>query len=199
MDYIARRSDLPDEEIQWMLGLGEQRALRPGDAFCRIGQTHHEVGLLQSGILQVYSVSQRGEKVVLDLILPGHFALALHGVSRGLPSDVCIEAVTPCTVIAWPYELRRAAFARHPGWLRLDARLVEDAFNRKHRRYMGLRVLTAEERYDRMLSELPGIWQLLPQYLIASYLAITPQYLSRLKRRQQARQDDRAKGPGIPA
>ena len=185
-EYISARSKLPREEVEWMGRVAEHRVLGRGEAFCRIGQTRHEFGFLLDGILQVYGVSSRGDKVVLDLIFPGTFALAMSGASRGLPADACIEAVTACTLKVWPYELRHTAFARHAEWLRLGLRMAEDSFNQKHQRYLAMRVLSAEERYAKMARELPRSWQLIPQHLVASYLGITPQYLSRIKRAHQA-------------
>ncbi len=182
IDYISQRSNLPREELEWLARAGERRTLRQGEAFCQIGQARHEYGFLLEGILQVYGVSPRGERVVLDLIFPGAFALAFSGASRGLPADACIEAVTACTLQVWPYELRRTAFTRHAEWLRLGLRMAEDTFNQKHQRYLTMRVLNAHERYASMVAELPDGWQRIPQHLIASYLGITPQYLSRIRR-----------------
>ncbi len=182
VDYITRRSNLPREEAEWLARASERRGLRKGEAFCQIGQARHEYGFLLDGILQVYGVSPRGERIVLDLLFPGTFALAFSGASRGLPADACIEAVTACTLQVWPYELRHKAFARHAEWLRLGLRMAEDAFNQKHQRYLSMRVLNAEERYAAMVAELPDGWRRIPQHLIASYLGITPQYLSRIRR-----------------
>jgi CRP-like cAMP-binding protein len=181
-ESIARVCRLPPGEVEWMQAMAERRTLRRGEAFCSIGQTRHERAFLHEGILQVYAVSTQGEHVVLDFMFPGSLAMALRGALLGIPSEVCIEAVTPCVLSVWPYEVGAAASARHVEWERLVAWVVTQAFLRKQQRDLALRVHSARERYAAMAAELPGAGQDIPQHLLASYLAITPQYLSRLKR-----------------
>jgi CRP-like cAMP-binding protein len=132
--------------------------------------------------MQTSAVSADGQNVVLDFQFRGSFVLALDAAIRGLPSQVCIRAATPCTLRVWPYELRREAAARHWGWQELETRLVEEAFIRKNQRYISLRTRSARERLIELATELPEEWRRIPQHLVASHLAITPQYLSALKR-----------------
>ncbi len=179
---IQRRTKLPKAELDWLKSKGEQRILPRGAPFCKMGQAHHELGFLVTGILQVYTVSSEGAQVVMDFIFAGSFALALESAVQKLPSRVCIEAVTPSVLMTWPYKIRNEALARHPGWAEFETRITEDAFVRKQRRYMSLRTQSARQRYADLDLDLPPEWHDIPQHLIASYLDITPQYLSSLKR-----------------
>lgn len=190
-ECIGQRCKLPPGEVEWLRGIAERRSFPRGGVFCGIGQTRHELGFVHEGILQVYAVSEDGAQALLDFIFPGAFALALRSAIQGTPSEVCFEAVTPCVLSVWPYEVRHAAFARHVEWERLAARLTEETFIRKQARDLSLRMRSAQERYLEMLSELPGAGRGIPQHLLASYLGITPQYLSRLRRearRQRTRE-----------
>ena len=181
-EYVFRRCDLAAAEVAWFGSMGRLRVVPRGGVYCCIGQPHHEIGFLEEGILQVYAVSSSGRKAVLDFIFPGYPALALESALQGMPSRVCFEAVTTCALRVWAYETRQIASARDPGWDRLATRMTEEAFIRKQRRYLSLRVRNAEERYADLADELPAGWQQIPQHMLASYLDITPQYLSRIKR-----------------
>lgn len=180
--YVLGRADLPASELTWLNERGKTRSLPRGAVFCDIGQAEHELGFVERGILQVYAVSSDGDNVVLDFQFPGSCALALDAAVKEQPSQVCVRAVTPCQLRVWPYDLRLEARERHRGWDRLAVRMTEDAFVRKHQRYVSLRTRTARERFDELDSEFPPGWRDIPQHLIASYLAITPQYLSTLRR-----------------
>ena len=98
-----------------------------------------------------------------------------------MPTKRCTTA--PCVLSVWPYEVGEVASARHVEWERLVAWVVAQAFLRKQQRDLALRTHSARERYIAMAAELPDAGQDIPQRLLASYLAITPQYLSRLKRK----------------
>lgn len=181
-DYILQRTDLPPQELDWLERMATRRLVPRGDAFCSVGQAAHELGFLESGILQVFTPGADGRNILLDFVFPGGCALALDAATRGVPSEVVFQAVLPCVLKVWPYTLRQAAAARHPGWERLATRMTEDMFQRKQARYLSLRARTARERFSDLPGELPADWRALPQHLLAAYLDITPQYLSRLKR-----------------
>ena len=178
---------LPEPEIAWHRSVSQRRRLAKGDVFCEIGQARHEVAHVDSGILQVYMLTSSGDRVVLDFVFPGGIALALDAAVRGRPSEVCFEAVTPCEITAWAYDLGKVAKARHPGWATLETRLMEAAFRRKNQRYITTETLDASERHALLDAELPPEWRKVPQHILASYLRITPQHLSRLKRAARAR------------
>ena len=187
MQQLYDSVDLPEDEIAWHRSLGQVRRLLKGDIFCEIGQSRHEVALVLRGIVQSYTVTSSGDRVVFDLLFPGGILLALDTAARDRPSEVCFEALTPCEIVVWPYELRKTMNRRHPAWAQLETRLTEAAYTRKNRRYITGETLNATERYAYLDVEFPPTWRGVPQHILASYLRITPQHLSRLKRRAAAK------------
>jgi CRP-like cAMP-binding protein len=180
--YATLRTELPRSELAWLFSMGKTRSLMRGEVFCDIGQTRHEIGFLEQGILVVYTLAPDGTRMVLDFLFAGHFALPLDAALKRKPSEECFEAVTQCRLSVWPYEVRDLAFARHRGWLQLDNTAAQTAFVRKNRRFLALTTKSARQRYEEMDRDLPPQWRDIPLHLIASYLNITPQYLSRLRR-----------------
>jgi CRP-like cAMP-binding protein len=188
--YVEHQTELPPSEVAWLFSMSRTRSLGRGDIFCEIGQTKHEIGFVEEGILQVYTISPDGTKVVLDFVFPGQFAFALAAVIQSTPSQVCFEAVTECLLHVWPYEIRQVAFARHHGWVQFDSSATEDALLRKTQRVLALNTQSARQRYEEMARDLPPEWRDIPQHLIASYLNITPEYLSRLRRAEARRRPE---------
>lgn len=180
--YLRKHTLLPENELDWMMATAGIRRLARGDAFLGIGVERHELGYVQDGILQCYGVSQDGDHVVLDLVFPGQFVAALDTALQELPSEVCFEAVVPAVLLAWPFESRDAALARHPGWLQFHGVAVSQAFIRKQRQYLALRTLGAQARHARLEADFPEALDRVPLHVLASYLNITPQYLSTLRR-----------------
>ena len=185
-NYLRTRAELPAAEVKWLNSLAERRRLAKGKAFCSVGQTEHELAFVESGILQVFAPSPNGRNILLDFLFPGMMALALDAAVKGVAAEVVFEAVTPCVLKVWPYRLRGVAEARHAEWKTLTLRMTEEAFSRKQQRYLSLRNRSARERFADLDRELPPEWRLIPQHLLAAYLDITPQYLSRLKNEASA-------------
>ncbi len=184
--YIRERCDAPPEELAWLAGVAQLRKLPRRAQFCRIGQIDHEIAYVESGIVQTFVMAPDGRRIVLDFSFPGGWVVALETASRDLPSQVCCEAVTPCVLTTFPFALSRVAVTRHRAWEHLAARMVEEAFIRKQQRYFSLRTRTAEQRYATLATELSAGWEAIPQQFLASYLDITPQYLSAIKRKYTA-------------
>lgn len=180
--YIRQRTDLPESELEWMAASGRTRRLARGDAFLGIGVERHELGFIQDGILQCYAVSQDGERIVLDIIFAGQFIAALDSALQGQPAEVCFEALTPVVMKVWPFEIRDVAMARSIEWLRLQSAIIAEAYIRKQKQYLALRTLSAQERHARLESDFPPEWRQVPLHILASYLGITPQYLSALRK-----------------
>ena len=67
-------------------------------------------------------------------------------------------------------------------WTMFAKTMADYLFQRKEHKEITMIVNTAEERYLRLIQEFPPIFQQVPQYLIASYLGIKPQSLSRIRK-----------------
>lgn len=120
-----------------------------------MGQTVHELGFVESGILQVYAPSPDGRTALLDFLFPGSVALALDAAIKGVAAEVVFEANTHCVIKVWPCRIREDAEARHSSWAPLGLRITEDMLVRKQRRYLSLPQWTARERYANLDRELP--------------------------------------------
>jgi CRP-like cAMP-binding protein len=178
---IQARSGLPDEEMQWMRANVSRRRLARNELLYGVGQNYHETAFVESGILQVSSVTYEGEEVVLDYVFPGEIVVALDSAIRNLPSKVDIRAIRPATLVTWPYDMLRVAYTRHPLWMMFEVRYLQYAFLSKNRRYTALRTQSARQRYLQLDSELPPDWRRIPLGSLASFLGISQQYLSKLR------------------
>ena len=175
----APRGGLRDD-LAWMAEALESRTLSRGEIFYSFGQACHDLAVLQSGLLYVHASSSSGHKFVLDFLFPGTAAVPMESVINGTPSEVCIEAIEDSVLLVWPRAGGRAGCRLAS--LRLEKRMIEAAMIRKSQRFLSLLTTNAAERYARLDKEFPPNWRAIPQHLLAAYLAVTPQYLCRLKR-----------------
>ncbi len=70
----VHESKFPQSEIDWILSRMKMRVLEPGEAFCRMGDERHEMGLLFSGLLRVFTIADDGSEATLDFVLPVEMA-----------------------------------------------------------------------------------------------------------------------------
>jgi CRP-like cAMP-binding protein len=92
-----------------------------------------------------------------------------------------MEAIETSSIAVWPFSIGEEATARHPAWNDLMRIELEDLFRRKNRYARALLTKDAAARYQEWLESHPEGIPRIPQYLVASYLGITPQSLSRIR------------------
>lgn len=98
------------------------------------------------------------------------------------PSKIWVEACEETSGIAWHFDTIQQLIQEHQPSAYLFWELLKGIYMRKERKELSLMKLSAKERYKRFLKEYPGVDQRLPQYQIASYLGVTPETLSRLRK-----------------
>ena len=112
----------------------------------------------------------------------GEFVADYPCVLSGQPSLATIEAMMPCRVWRVSGEELVQFFNRSIKNMKLRADICEHMLNQFKARYQDFHRATPHERYDQLLSRCPGIVEHLPLNAIASFLCVTPQQLSRIRK-----------------
>jgi hypothetical protein len=183
--YLRRFSSPPAEEVDAFIAQGRRTLLEKNDFLARLGDVEHRLAFLHKGIVRYHVVvPSTGDDVTKDFTFAPGFAGSFGSMVRGQPVRVAISAVEDCVVTLWPHSLLLEHFERHAEWQKLGRKVAEWLYVRKEDRELAFLLQSAGERHDAMAREFPPEIARVPQHLIASYLGITPESLSRLKRRR---------------
>lgn len=137
--------------------------------------------ILEGRLRATFSVD--GTEMTLGIFQPGEVFTSMESFMLGAPSEYMIEAIDPSDVLLVPRErlerllredptLAFDLLAHHRRWLALLSRRV-----------MDLLVSSPKERYLRFEREHPDLMEQLPLYMVASLIGVTPESLSRIRRR----------------
>ncbi len=130
-----------------------------------------------------YFTTEEGREVTMAFNGEHRFVTAFDSFLTGQPSRISIQALEDCDVTAIPRSLLLEMYDRSPAWDRIGRLHAEQIYLRKMDKEMRIRVLTPQERYERMVENDPTLVDRVPQYLLASYLGVTPETLSRIRAR----------------
>ena len=162
---------------------GREISLDAGGHLFRQGDLDSHVYLVKSGLLKAYYIRADGKEHIKSFQPEGSIIGSLVALVDGAPCTFSLVALEQGSVVAMPYhKLDQAAQSD----LHLAHSLVTflSAFGRrKERREYELLCLEAEERYAIMLESMPDLAQRISQADMAAYIGVTPQALSRIKRR----------------
>lgn len=135
------------------------------------------------GALRIYSVNERGQESVVAFALEGKWMSDWESVVTQTPSRYYIDAVEHSEILQISPSELHALEGKIPAigeFLRLEQRLV--AVTTQKRIHTAIS-MNAEERYQDLLEHHPEYFQRFSQNMIASYLGIKPETLSRLRKR----------------
>lgn len=173
---------IPAADEGHLLAAWEARAVAEGEWLTAADAICQEVFFIEQGVLRVAARSPQGKEVTHSFRQPGQFCTLLASFEQQAPSPLRIQAACPARLLAID-KAGLAALGRQLPYLPglLQQLIQHELLAKLHtqRAYAGL---DAPARYQLLLQHLPEVAQRVPQHLLASYLGITPQSLSRLRK-----------------
>jgi CRP-like cAMP-binding protein len=180
-------ADLPPEEIDRAKAFVTTVHVAKHDFFLRAGEVPRRIGLNVSGLLRLYYLDRSGKEHNKHFCVEQTCAISYSAFLQQMASRLSIQALEDCTLLVIDHEAYTRLLASHPGWQVAARKLAEMIFILKERREAELLQCTAAERYARFREDYPGLEQRVNQYQIASYLGITAESLSRIRRGGRSR------------
>lgn len=150
------------------------------------GDVSDHIYFVEAGILRSFCQID-GRCVTRWFCFPDHFATAYFSFVYRRPSEDTIVAVTDVQLLSLSYTNLQYLTQRDGVWIDLNRRLLETHYTAAMERIMAFQTQSAAERYRQLLREQPQIESLVPLGQIASFLGMSPETLSRLRRRRQRR------------
>lgn len=167
-----------------LLSASAERNVRKGDVLLHPSDVPNEVFFVGSGLLRLVTTdAATGTERTAQFFDAGQVFTDPVAFLTHAPSDYAIEAIEPSCVLAIPRAALRVAYDADHAIERLGRVFVEQALIGTHRRASRLLNLSVEDRYETLFRTRPEIAKRLPQYMIASYLGVTPEGLSRIRGR----------------
>ena len=130
-----------------------------------------------------FFIPQEPNEVTFDFYFENEFVSAYDSFVRQMPSSYNVQALTDLTLYRISFENLQKLYHQAPKGNFFGRMAAENMFVLKAKREISLLKNTAEERYLNLFDEQAHLIQKIPLKYIASYIGVTPQALSRIRRR----------------
>jgi len=181
LDYIERYIDLTDNEKSILLAKVTYRKYLKGQYIVQQGDICKYSSYLISGCTKTSYMDPKGQEHIIMFATEDWWTSDIGSFITQTPADYNIQCIEDTEVIQFFYDNQEDLLEKIPKLERLFRKMLEKALVSSQKRIVRNFSLTAKERFLKFRELYPKIEQRVPQYMIASYLGITKEFLSRIK------------------
>ncbi|MBX3163430.1 MAG: Crp/Fnr family transcriptional regulator [Bacteroidetes bacterium] len=181
LENISKHITLTEKETERFLSILEYRKLKKKHAFLQKHELVKQIAFVVKGCLRSYATDGKGYEHILQFAPEDYWITDIAGLISERPSLLTIEAVEDSEMLVFSREDQLRLFNEMPKLEHFFRIITEKSLAATHNRLIDYMSLTAQERYDGFCKRYPNLIQRLPQKQIASYIGVTPEFLSKTK------------------
>lgn len=180
--HIEKRVHLTDDEFNIVAKYFVTKTIKKHQFLLNEGIVCKHIGFVNSGCLREYTIDSKGIEHIAQFAIKDWWVSDLHSFLSGLPATNNIDALQDSELLLLEKSAREELLDNCPKMERFFRLLIEANQIATRERITDSLGASAEERYLKFIKTYPKLFELVPQNQIASYLGITPQSLSRIRK-----------------
>jgi len=184
---ILQQIRLSPEEIVLFKSFWTEKILDKGEFLLRNGEICRYDSYIMSGVLKAFCInSENGNEEILFLAIDNWWATDISSFSKQKASIYNIQAVEKTSLLQISHQSFQKMFKEIPALERYFRIILESYLGTLEKRIVFNNMYKAEEKYYDFLDTYPDIASRVPQYLIASYLGVSAEFISRIRKKNKS-------------
>ena len=181
LKYINKHVNLTADEEAFLTSKVSYRKYLKGQYVVQQGDICKYECFVLSGCTKMFYADDDGQEHIILFSIEDWWTSDLGSFITQTPSDFNIQCVENTELAMFSYEIIEELYAEIPKLERFFRQIIERAFVASQKRIVRNFALTAKDRYLYFRKQYPKMEQRIPQYMVASYLGITKEFLSKIK------------------
>lgn len=180
---ISKHISLTPTEKEHFAGLLEAQELAKNAFVLRQGERCQQLYFVSSGILRAYHLNEQGKDATVMFAMEDWWITDMYCFLNELPAMVNIQVVESACILALSKEKLDSLYEDIPKFNIFFRILMQNAYCREQLRVMQRLSLQAKDRYEEFLEKYPRLANQVTLKQIASYLGVTPEFLSYIRKK----------------
>jgi CRP-like cAMP-binding protein len=181
-NYLKRKAGVTEEHLIRLKDQIDERSIDEGEIVLHKGRICKHFFYVEKGLLRFFSIDNKGREHILHFAPEKWLVVDRASFYSNEPSEFYIDALEQSTVAVLDEQFIDDASQISPQFRKYNERILQNHIRHLQKRIDLLIGASAEVRYLDFTERYPGLVQRVPQWMIASYLGITPESLSRIRR-----------------
>ncbi|WP_205512818.1 Crp/Fnr family transcriptional regulator [Longitalea arenae] len=182
-NHIRKFCPIEAEKIHLLESYFEHRTYRKKEVLLSEGQRCHEKYFIVKGCVHLYYLKQNGVEQTTDFALENWWTSDFMAFQTGSMAQFSIRAVETTQVLCITANSQRELLKQVPELNAYFHLVFQKAYAASQIRFRLLYEFSKEELYRNFYEQFPQFVQRVPQYLLASFLGFTPEYLSEIRKK----------------
>jgi CRP-like cAMP-binding protein len=180
--YFERSFPVNDEQFALIKSVMMTKSLRKGQFLLREGEVAKFGAFVAKGILRSYVIDNKGKEHIIQFAPENWWISDKSGLTDGSPSTFFIDAIEDSDILLIDLKGHNSLIEKLPGYADSFRTGIQKRAAVKDQRIVHSLTATAEERYNDFMETYSSIARRVPQHMLASYLGITPETVSRIRK-----------------
>ena len=182
--YIDQIATISEEDWDFFRSKLQRRTLPKKTVFLKINQIENHISFIESGVVRLFIPKENPEKeITFGFSFKDQFVSAYDSFLTQKPSLYQLQTLTDTSILSITYKDLQAVYKTTKIGDLIGRLTAERLFLIKSKREQNLLNLSAEERYLKLFKERPELLKIIPLKYISSYIGVTAQALSRIRKR----------------
>src|SRR5699024_7208147 len=181
-NYLTSNLNLEDKDIAAVLEHCQVKEVKKDQFLLRQNERCKNTFFVENGLLRQYAVDSKGKEHTISFAPENWLVSDRESLYFDKPSAYSIQALEDSKVVIMDEEFMELLSEKIPSFVEFNNKLLHHHIRHLQERIKQLLSATAEERYVDFIEMYPDILQRVSQTMIASYLGITPESLSRVRK-----------------
>jgi CRP-like cAMP-binding protein len=180
-NYLESKITLSDHELELIKSVCAVKKLRKRQYLAQEGDIWQYNAFVSSGLLKTFSIDQKGQEHIMNFSPENYWTGDRESLTTGNPSGFNILALENSEIILIKKDDFEYICQKIPQFYKLVNDILHKSFLASQKRIHANISLSIEEKYNDFIQQFPSIANRVPQHMIASYLGISAETLSRIR------------------
>jgi CRP-like cAMP-binding protein len=183
LSSVHKHIKLADDEAALFISYLEPKSVSRRIMLAKEGEVCRHSMFVVDGALKSYTLDKQSSEHVISFALSGWWIADMYSLINQKPGVLQIESIADSNLLLLSRDKQEQLYERIPKFERFFRIITENALVASQQRIINNLTLTAEERYIHFMERYPFVIECAPLHNIASYLGMTPEFLSKIRRR----------------
>lgn len=182
--HLRKYISLTEDEVELLLSSIKPLVVAKKDYLLKEGQICKANYFVEQGLLRMFFINNKGIEQNTQFALENWWIADYMSLAKQAGSHFYIQSVEASTIIAIEHHKQDQLLSELPQLERYFMLMMQRAYAASQMRVKFFHIYSKEENYRQFVHLFPDFVQRIPQYMLASYLGLSPEYVSELRKKQ---------------